>query len=83
MSRSEGNNRGDQPDTGKGTCKRPRGKKEIVTLEKPKQGLLRLEPRGLGEEWRVGRLQRRGKISNKEDFIWASQRLSQRNPPTM
>ena len=41
-------------DAGKGMCRRPRGRKEIGILEKFKQGLLWLEPRGPGKdgEWR-------------------------------
>jgi len=48
MSRSEEAMGGEHPDTGKGTCRRPRGKQEIIILEKLKQGLLWLEPSGLG-----------------------------------
>ena len=83
MSRSEEAMGGRTPRYRKRHVQKAQGKKEIVTLEKPKQGLLWLEPRGLGKngEWRGCREGKKNQI--KKILYGLPSGSVAKNPPTM
>lgn len=69
---------GEHPDTGKGKCRWPRGKRRSLNLKSSNKSCYGWNLVVWGRMEIVERLHRREKISNKEDFICASQWLAQR-----